>query len=616
MSKVLLQELHQEVRRLYIAGSDLAPGDFRLKRILPQFEQLGERAAVFKKLGEGIAELVEDSEGQGQETAIKLQSLASLLGSVLRTQGITTPDGESVELNSQPINLSTGIPYRKLVEVQRALSTTGSGRYEIVTEAFAQGMFQDLRLFPLAIKALDDPYVEIAEFAKNKILPAYGQFIVPHLIKGFNPLGSKSEARKLQVISKVGGTEVLGEIFKAAENGTDDIRVEAIKCLAGREEYVTELLLWTKDKKKVIREAAYEALAAGGSLRGSERLYEAFSGKDRDLVAEALMKWPSTRLTEQLSPLFMAELKQAPIETEDKKKNEAVFNNTIRPFLTALEEQRNQHLDEIYSYVVKEYKQFIALGWIVLIDQAAVYLEKTGSTEALALLHELEKQNPRYFPHYFRAARQLMSPKEIYNHFVGTVFDKLKSIVSKTVVKRVQQLLECISSEVMYSRYQVYELPLDLGNGKINHEYEMMSEEEILEQWDPRWLDWLIDKDSLYLVCAFAQQGHKAAETYILKKLQIDPVGRNYNTQDIVKYSFIGLERTGMEESERLELLMTVLEKRKQYQPYMFDYYLLNMMLHFPVSYIDRIEAVVPKYKYEASRQLEVVLRHLHSSRH
>lgn len=41
MSTALLQELHQEIRRLYIAGSGLAAGDFRLKRLLPQFQQLG-----------------------------------------------------------------------------------------------------------------------------------------------------------------------------------------------------------------------------------------------------------------------------------------------------------------------------------------------------------------------------------------------------------------------------------------------------------------------------------------------------------------------------------------------------------------------------------------------
>ncbi|KGE16789.1 HEAT repeat domain-containing protein [Paenibacillus wynnii] len=612
MSKDLLQELHQEVRRLYIAGSDLAPGDFRLKRLLPQFEQLGTRAPIFKKLGEGITELLESSEGQGQETAIKLQNLTSLLGSVLRTQGSTTPDGVSVDLSYRPINLSTSFSYRKLAQVQRALTTTGSGRYEIVTEAFAQGIFRDLRLFPLAIKALDDPYVEIAEFAKDKILPAYGQPIVPHLLEIFNPSGSKSEVRKLQVIRKVGGTEVLGVIYNAAENGTDDIRVEAIKCLSGFDEYVQALLQWTKSKKKVIREAAYEALASGGTLLGRERLYEAFLGNDRGLVAEALVKWPSPQLTEQLSPLFMAELKQAPIETDDKKKCEAVFN-TIGPFITALEEQRNKQLDEIYSYVVKEYKQFLALGWIPLIDQAALYLEKTGSMEALELLQVLEKQNLRYFPHYFRAARMLMSPKDIYNHFTGNLIDKLKSFVSKSALQREKQLLETLETQVMHCTQLVYEVPPELDGGDTHYTLEMMSAEEISTQWDPRWLDWLIERDSMDLVCAFARPGHKAAEEYILNKLHNEPIGRKNYYSDDVKHVLMGLERTGMEESERLELLMTVLENRKRYHPYMFDYYLFDMMLRFPISYISRIEAAATQHKYEASRQLEVVSRHLHN---
>lgn len=88
MSTALLQELHQEVRRLYIAGSDLAAGDFRLKRLLPQFQQLGERAPVFKRLGEGITALIEPGSTAEPVSAAKLQELTLLLESVLYTQGL------------------------------------------------------------------------------------------------------------------------------------------------------------------------------------------------------------------------------------------------------------------------------------------------------------------------------------------------------------------------------------------------------------------------------------------------------------------------------------------------------------------------------------------------
>lgn len=74
MSTALLQELHQEYRRLYIAGSELAAGDFRLKRLLQQFQQFGERSPVFKRLGEGIAVLLEPGSPDGPAPAFYCRS--------------------------------------------------------------------------------------------------------------------------------------------------------------------------------------------------------------------------------------------------------------------------------------------------------------------------------------------------------------------------------------------------------------------------------------------------------------------------------------------------------------------------------------------------------------
>jgi hypothetical protein len=156
---------------LYIAGSELAAGDFRLKRLLPQLQELGERSPVFKRLGEGVAALLEPGSTEEASPGVQLQELTLLLESVLYTQGVTTADGTPGPLPVRTFVLQTNQPYRKLAAVQQALSTTGSGRYEIVVDAYEEGVFQDLRLLPLAITALNDPYSEIAELAMTEILP-------------------------------------------------------------------------------------------------------------------------------------------------------------------------------------------------------------------------------------------------------------------------------------------------------------------------------------------------------------------------------------------------------------------------------------------------------------
>lgn len=127
MSTALLQELHQEVKRLYIAGSELAAEDFRLKRLLPQFQQLGERAPIFKRLGEGIVAVIEPDPSEGSSSAQSLQELNVLLSSVLFTQGATSPDGDLLEVQVHPLKLPTQFSYRKLSAVQMALKTRGEG---------------------------------------------------------------------------------------------------------------------------------------------------------------------------------------------------------------------------------------------------------------------------------------------------------------------------------------------------------------------------------------------------------------------------------------------------------------------------------------------------------
>ncbi|WP_054940306.1 HEAT repeat domain-containing protein [Paenibacillus ihuae] len=610
MSTALLQELHQEVRRLYIAGSDLAADDFRLKRLLPQFQQLGERAAVFKRLGEGVAALLKQESAGEAAPAVKLQELNLLLESVLYTQGATSPAGIPGELPRSSFTLETKVSYRKLAAVRQALTTTGSGRYETVVEAFNEGIFQDLRLLPLAIGSLGDPYAEIAEFAMKQILPSYGSAIADYLIREFDPSGGKSDVRKLQVIGEAGGPELLPEIFKAAENGSDDVRVAAIGCLAGHEAYTPSLLEWTNDKKKPIREAAYAALAAGGSPEGRERLFEAFAGKkDRALAAEAIAKWPSAPLGERLSVRFMEELQEAlQQDNTDKKKNENVWAS-IQPYLTALEEARNPLLDQVYSFVIQNYETFIALGWLPLLDQAAYYEERASSEEGLELLQELEQRNSRYLPHYFRAAQQLLSAKELYKQFGGTMMSRLKSKVSKEAAKRDQQLLETLERQIMNAESVVYEVPWDSYRDRQQIWREMLSADKIAAAWDPRWLDWFIDQDALDLVCAFARPDSAAARNYLLGKLQEQSGKRRGH--DFMPHLFMGLERGGMAEPERQELLMSILEKDRQYNPYMIPYNLFDLMLRFPSSYISRIEAVAPNFRYECKTQLEYLLNHL-----
>ncbi len=59
MSIAVLTQVYDEMRRLAIAGSVTAGGDFRLKKLIPSLGQAGAKAPVFAKVAEAVKTLVE-----------------------------------------------------------------------------------------------------------------------------------------------------------------------------------------------------------------------------------------------------------------------------------------------------------------------------------------------------------------------------------------------------------------------------------------------------------------------------------------------------------------------------------------------------------------------------
>ena len=179
MSLAILKQVYDETRRLSIAGSVVAASDFRLKKLTAPLEQVGQKAPVFAKVAQAVTRLVESSE---QESAEALLELSTLINAILYTQGETGLAGELEAIQTtnlgQPQTQASARVLKPLIE---ALSTTGSGRLEVIKDAHERGAFRDLRLVGPALAALDDPYAEIGEFMAEQVLPMYGTSIVPTL---------------------------------------------------------------------------------------------------------------------------------------------------------------------------------------------------------------------------------------------------------------------------------------------------------------------------------------------------------------------------------------------------------------------------------------------------
>src|SRR6478609_697765 len=198
MSIAVLTQVYGEARRLAVAGSVVARDDFRLKKLLPPLDQAGAAAPVFAKVA-ACARAVID--GPEETSAESLLELTSLVTAVLYTQGETGVAGplepiETVDLGGAASQTSA----RLLKPLLEALSSTGSGRLELIKDAHQRGAFRDLRLVKPALNGLDDPYPEVADFLAENVLPLYGQAILPELRSAYDPQGTKGHPRRLRLM--------------------------------------------------------------------------------------------------------------------------------------------------------------------------------------------------------------------------------------------------------------------------------------------------------------------------------------------------------------------------------------------------------------------------------
>jgi hypothetical protein len=254
----ILNELQDEIKRLFIAGSSLAYNDFRLGKLLVQLKKMGESVPVFSRISTILQLLIEIPDNSEE----KLLELSSIVSAVLYTQGEWEVTGETGEVKLIEADGTTNLSYRKLKPVIEALTNRGQGRYSIVSEAYNEGLFssRDKRLIRPITDSLDDPYSELGYFVIENIVPVYGMTLMPFIKSAFDINGGKGHGRRLEAVNKICGMREKKLYIEAAQNGSADVKISAI-CILKDEKDTEELLQeLAKDKRKEVREAAEMAL--------------------------------------------------------------------------------------------------------------------------------------------------------------------------------------------------------------------------------------------------------------------------------------------------------------------------------------------------------------------
>jgi hypothetical protein len=505
MSLALIQESAKEVRRLAIAGSPLAVGDFRLKKLITPLEQAGAKVPVFGQVAKAIADLIN---GKEAESAAQLLSLSTLLNAILYTQGQAGAEADWRELEMFSASSSnTRTPARVLKPIIEALTSTGGGRFEIVKSAVERGVFNDLRLIEPALRALDDSYPEMADLVAEKILPAYGPGLVPLLKQKLDLKGKKSDARRLGILHQLDPAGTLELCRTALEEGSPEVKASAIACLGKHEDCLPLVLEQAGAKNKQLRAAALGALAEYDRPEITKLFTELVKGKALDLLAGPFRALRNRQVLNSLLDegkrvfglLLKGDSEQIPrfweiLDCLDQRKDVEVEEFVLGCF--------NQG-DKVGK--LKGAKNSHVAGDDVMIRLAGLLYNVGTPRTQEAILAKRDMLPPSVFGLVLRSALRSWSAAKVFEEFSPLLGEK------KGAAKdRCAELERFISATAWdeSSRFSP-----DIPDDDLDP-----AGEQALKKvtWDTRWLDAAVKADQQTIVCCLARPNHKAALNYLL----------------------------------------------------------------------------------------------------
>jgi hypothetical protein len=251
-----------------------------------------------------LAQLMEELTAvDAERSAQKLLEAEAFLLSILSTQGKTapSPDDALTDINRAPNDepTKTIIGYRSLCPVVEALIGTGSNGLGTVKQAFEKGAFKDPRLYKIAVDALGGECAEIVDYVENTVLPSMGAGVYPFLLDGYSVEGGAADGRRLAVMHAIEGESMLGLVDEASENGSAELKIEAVKIMANYPRYEARLLVMLGESESV-RENTMKALIKINSKTGIDKMMKMYKSDEADAVIEAITCGESSYLTEEL----------------------------------------------------------------------------------------------------------------------------------------------------------------------------------------------------------------------------------------------------------------------------------------------------------------------------
>lgn len=573
MSIAILTQVYDEMRRLAIAGSATASGDFRLKKLVAPLEQAGAKAPVFGKVADAVKAVVDGNEKSAPQT---LLDLTTLVNAILFTQGETGAAGKLEDIETCDLGAPTAqASARVLKPLLEALTSTGSGRLELIRDAHERGAFRDLRLVKPALQAIDDGYPEIADLVAHKVLPLYGKAIVPDLRAKLDLKGRAGHPRRLTLLHTIDPAGTRDLVKEALDSGSKEVKVAAIECLGGEPDDLSYLLEQAGAKAQDVRRAAYQALATMDDDEAVAVLEKAMNGKDIDLAAPSLHKSRNAKALKNLIGAIEADL-GAVRKLKDKKEIGQKVARAIT-LLNCLAGRDDKNSESLVLKVFADRDELAKVKGEAAsgsdLNLAVVRILANGTKKMRTTLVDTHASlAPEFLLPCFHAARRALPADKVYEQFVpyltASVNEKKKS---DPALARRDAIVEGLESRHSYYVYW------DDRDGDV-------------PPLDPRWLDAAVQLARLDLVRALIRPGHAGANAF-LKKTFDESFKKAKQLQDCheVVHTMIQARHP-----DSVDAFLAVLEKFGKKTDYYFGYWFGRLIPDLPRSALPRLEVLIP----------------------
>jgi len=257
MALPILNDLKNELERLYIAGSGLAKDDPRIKKYIPNLMKLGERAPVFKTLADRLSALT-----QQEASTDNLMEAGAMLFSLIYSQSRNDNGMEvnPIEYQKLPLYISQ-IRFSELNDIFESIKPRAFYCYEKLEELYTNGRYQDPRLYKSYVMIVKLGNENAADITGRLIIPSLNDSIIPIIESELDIKGGSGDARLFKALYVKLGNNILPLSERVLAEGSADVLAAALYTLKGNEKYTEVLKKYAKDRRKIIKEAAESALS-------------------------------------------------------------------------------------------------------------------------------------------------------------------------------------------------------------------------------------------------------------------------------------------------------------------------------------------------------------------